>query len=100
MAANLSALVLRFAGRYRYRATQIITIVLCFSAAMHIAKIVERQTSKQFQFVGYHLAIYRGLLIPTSDDDTLQRRNAINPFGIAVAFEVEIENPEINKIGV
>ena len=65
-----------------------------------VNKIIERQTPEQFQLVGYYLAIYRRFLIPTPDDDTFQRRNAINPLCIAVAFEVEIKNPEINKISV
>ena len=67
---------------------------------MHINEIIERETPEQFQLVGYYLAIYRRVLIPTPDDDTFQRRNTINSFGIAVAFEVEIKNPEVNKISV
>ena len=69
-------------------------------AVISVNEVIEWQTPEQFQLVGYHLAIYGRFFIPTPDDDALQRRNAINPVRIAVAFEVEIENPEINKIGV
>ena len=69
-------------------------------AVISVNKVIERQTPEQFQLAGNHLAIYRRFLIPTADDDALQRRNTINPLCIAVAFEVEIENPEIHKIRV
>ena len=69
-------------------------------AVISVNEVIEWQTPEQFQLVGYHLAIYRRFFIPTPNDDALQRRNAINSFRVAAAFKFEIENPEINKIGV